>query len=212
VITLTNREIRFAYNRIEMVEGKGLPIKVSYALTRTKNKYLESDFKSFREETQDLDPDSEEFERHLNHEIKTDVHQVSASHLRDASVEPSTFVGLTFLFPERESLDTAEQELKNRDIVGAVNVLQRWGGQRLDDPATILQISNALTAFRVEVVPLKDRLSAVEDEEEREELLQEKTALTVSEISMEALVQNDGFEVAPKEIELVSPFLTDQEL
>jgi len=212
MITLTNREIRFAYNRIEMVEGKGLPIKVSYALTRTKNKYLESDFKSFREETQDLDPGSEEFERHLNHEIKTDVHQVSASHLRGASVEPSTFVGLTFLFPERENLDTAERELKNRDIVGAVNVLQRWGGQQLDHPASILEISNALSEIRVDVMPLKEHFSSIDDDDERGEFLREKTTLTVSKISMEALVQNDGFEVAPKEIELASPFLTDQEL
>lgn len=217
--TLTNKELQFAFRRIQMIGNRDLPIKVSYAMTRTKNKYLKSEVESFREEVEDLDPESDEFESHLEHEVETEVHNVSADHLRGGSFAPEIFVGLTFIFPETQEISQSKAELQNGEIVQAVNVLQRWSGQEMDQPETILQISHALSQLQSSLGEIQDRLDdfnqQIEDaddpepiREKRTDFLSEYTEVMVSEIDVDALVEN-GVDVAPMELEAADPFLVE---
>lgn len=227
--TLTNQQIRNAHRRIEMIGQKDLPIKVSYALTRTKNKHLETEIKSFREETEELEQGSPEMKDHLQHEVEVEAHNVSADHLEGEHIPPSLFAGLTFIFSEES--ETEEKEVKVGDIVGALNVFSQMGQNECSSSDVIFQIARAIEVLRRESGDINERLQdfnsrlqdldddfegnpgeEVPDErqeiiDERQEFLEEIRAIQAPAVQLDALTEEEDLSISPAALEAIDPFL-----
>jgi hypothetical protein len=227
--TLTNQQIQNAYRMIEMIGQQDLPIKVSYALTRTKNKRLEPEIKSFREETEELEQGSPEIKDHLQHEVEVEVHNVSADHLEGEQVPPSLFAGLTFIFPEESK--TEEKEVEVADIVGALNVFSQMGENECSSSDVIFQIARAIEVLRREsgdineqLQDFNNRLEELDDGfegnpgeevpgerqeiiDERQEFLGETRVIESPTVQLDALMEEEDLSIAPAALEAIDPFL-----
>jgi hypothetical protein len=228
--TLTNEEILFAFQRLQVIGQRGLPIKVSYAATQTK-KGLEPYVETFQEKTQNVEQDSDEFENHLSQEFDVQVHEVAPVHLDGSGLAPELFVGISFLFRENEQQEEETFEITNGDLLQATNTLYRWARLEFDSGGAIASLARTIDSLRGgNAEQMEERLdefiqrietiqeqqdSEQEDngqevseiEEEREEYLGETTEATVSLIDLEAIASNEDIEVAPVEIETLSPLL-----
>ncbi|MCS3661807.1 hypothetical protein [Salinibacter ruber] len=229
--TLTNEEILFAFQRLQMIGQQGLPIKVSYAATQTK-KNLEPYAETFQEKTEDVEEGTDEFEEHLSQEFDVEVHEVAPVHLDGSGLAPELFVGIGFLFREDEERQEETFEITNGELLQATNTLYRWARLEFDSGGAIVSLAGAIDSLRgSDAGKMQERLgefnqrieSAQEQqegsdqegpeqevskiEEEREKYLEETTEVTVSLIDLEAIASNEDVEVAPLEIEILSPLL-----
>jgi len=222
---LTNEEILFAFQRLQMIGQQGLPIKVSYAATQTK-KNLEPYAETFQEKTEDVEEGTDEFEEHLSQEFDVQVHEVAPVHLDGSGLTPELFVGIGFLFREDEERQEETFEITNGELLQATNTLYRWARLEFDSGGAIVSLAGAIDSLRGgDAGEMQERLndfnqrieSAQEQEDpeeevdeieqEREEYLEETTEVTVSLIDLEAIASNEDIEVAPMEIEILSPLL-----
>lgn len=229
--TLTYEQIRYAFNRLQMIGDRDLPMRVSYAMTRTKNKYLKPEIQTFQEETEGVEANTEEFEKHLQKQVEVEAHNVSAQELEGEGIQPQTFVGLSFLFSEHDQLDRrCCEEFKNRTLIPIINTFYRWSEMEFNSPEAILAVSAAIDEMRSDMADVDERLTDVnrrirqaknpqsdEDideelvetlKEEREEILDETTKITIVEFDLETIVDaEDDLKVSPNQIEVLDPFL-----
>lgn len=224
--TLTYEDIQFAFNRLQMVGNQDLPMKVSYALTRTKNKYLKPEVESFQEETEGIE-DDEEMKNHRDQEVEVEVHNVSANHLDGVGIPPQMFLGLTFVFPEAANLDTRQEEFKNREVVQILNVLYNWSERAFQSWEGLLSVSKAMTELRPDIAEIEQQLNEINSEirdaeknedpdeekiqslkEKRDDFLEETSEITVTSIDLDTIVdKEEDLSVSPNAIEALDPFV-----
>ena len=222
--TLTNEALIFAFNNLQSIGQASLPMKVSYAATRTKNNAIQPEIETFQEQTEGVGEDTEEYEDHLNNEIDIEVHNVDHKHLEGQSLPPQVFVGISFLFPVTQEMDPKRKTMDRGDVVNALNTLYRWSQLPFDEPISLLSISRAIEELRFVSEEIQERLADFREkidkvdsdevagtEEDltkaREQYLDKPIEVPVVEIPIDLLQENEELSVAPNEIEDLDRFL-----
>lgn len=222
--TLTNDDVRFAYNRMMQAGNQDLPLKVSYAITRTKNKHLEPEAKTFEEKTQDLDPESDEYQEHLDHEVDVECHCISTTELDGLKIAPEIFIGFSFLFSEHENLKTEDVTFANDRLIAIINTLSAWASLEFLSGTAVLQISAAIENLRRDAIEIETHLAELDEqieekeddqetqhlEEKRRRFLREKTDVSVTKIDIRSIVDGEtDINVRPQDFDILEPFLLE---